>query len=270
MCSLIDKYYFLSTYKWFKSYTYKRKRLLNFIRKIRFVGRLGPWRNRVMKYLIRHSPNPVLSTNETTLFPDLSAEMIANAIKTSGYYSGIYLPEEYVNNIIENYEEKNVRKYNNPHKDWQVVEAIALDPKLVEVARRYLKVEPILYSTSIYRSLPVEDSQNLPQLNKREFHFDVGDFKDLSLFIYLTDVDFESGPHVLIENTHNKTFKQLLSPTINFEQAVKKYKARIKTITGKKGTMFFEDLRSYHQRSFGKKTRLVLTVNYTFHRQPPI
>ena len=57
-------------------------------------------------------------------------------------------------------------------------------------------------------------------------------------------------------------------PVLSYDEAVKRYGKRIKTITGRKGTVFFEDQTSYHQHSASKKPRLLLTISYLFHRKP--
>jgi hypothetical protein len=41
-----------------------------------------------------------------------------------------------------------------------------------------------------------------------DFHYDALDFKSLTVFIYLTDVDASCGPHVLIKNTHKTVSNQ--------------------------------------------------------------
>jgi hypothetical protein len=228
-----------------------------------------------MRALKRFSPNPPLPTENSTIFPSLDTRRAADQIETLGFYSGICLPEPYVDKIIEYCRTRRLKNYENPHLDCDAVDRIARDPKIVEIARRYLGVEPILYGTRMYWSIPKRVNKNCKEswasgLKRTDFHFDVGDFKSLSLFIYLTDVDLDSGPHILIEGTHRKTFKELLAPSISYTHAVKRFRQQIRVVMGRKGTIFFEDLNAYHQHSPGLKPRLVLTILYLFHRTPPI
>ncbi len=220
-----------------------------------------------MACIKKYAPNQSLPINENTLFPGLDVNHTADNITRLGYSLGTSLPEKQVNQILDYCRDKRLKSYENPHKDCALVNNIVHDHKIIEVARRYLQVEPILYKTRIYWSFPEHNHRPL-MLSPKEFHYDVGDFKSLALFIYLTDVDADCGPHVLIERTHHKTFAQLLSPCLSYKTAIKKYGEQIRVITGGKGTNFFEDMTCYHQHSYGVKPRLVLTASYAFHRKP--
>jgi hypothetical protein len=102
------------------------------------------------------------------------------------------------------------------------------------------------------------------------FHFDRFDFKSLTLFIYLTDVDASSGAHVVIEGTHtNKRFSDLCRNILSDRVAHQKFGDRIKVILGPKGTMLFEETSSYHKASYGKTDRLMLSIHYVLQRRPP-
>ena len=262
--------YYAKLYSGAKRYIRKHPRLVRLVRVVRYIGRLGPWRSLIMEYVQGYVPNPPLRTSENTLFPTLDTDHVVDKITRLGYSLGTSLPEEYVDNICDYCEDKEFATFNNPHRDCKLVNNIAYDRTIVEIVRRYLEAEPILYGTEIYWSRPKAYSKELQSLDvkRRDFHYDVGDFKSLTLFIYLTDVDFDCGPHVLIENTRVKTLKELLNPLISYEVAIKKYGSRIKIITGRRGTSFFEDLTNYHQRSIGQKPRVILTISYTFHRKP--
>ena len=90
---------------------------------------------------------------------------------------------------------------------------------MVDIARRYLGVEPVLWLTQLRWSFgdPVEQRRVLSSLHAEPvqydsdaFHYDTLDFKSLTIFIYLTDVGPDSGPHVVIENTHKtKSFGEI-------------------------------------------------------------
>src|SRR5262249_46725038 len=92
----------------------------------------------------------------------------------------------------------------------------------------------------------------------------------LTLFIYLTDSDMDSSPHVLIEKTHKrKTLKELWSRVLDDDVAKKKYDNRIRVIVGTKGTAFLEDTSCYHKVPNGTKERLMLSINYVLRRRMP-
>lgn len=260
--------YYAILYRTAKGFVCQHPRLLRFVRKARFIGRLGPWRNLIIGYLKRYTHNQPLPILKNTLFPELDIDHVADSISRLGCWYGEGLSETYVDDILEYYKNKNLKAYEDPHNECELVRNIVYDPKIVEIARRYLEAEPILYRSSIYRSKGAGIEVRSFNTKRKDFHYDVGDFKSLTIFIYLTDVDADCGPHVLIENTRMKTFNQLLNPSISYEVAIKQYEERIKVVTGRRGTIIFEDITTFHQHEVGQKPRLVLTISYMLHRRP--
>ena len=99
------------------------------------------------------------------------------------------------------------------------------------------------------------------------FIYEMGNVMSVAVFIHLSDVDEECGPHVMIKGTHkHKTLRQLLTNHISAEKAAAMYENRIEAILGPKGTGFFEDLSGYHHRGTGNKLRLILGIHDTMHR----
>ena len=108
------------------------------------------------------------------------------------------------------------------------------------------------------------------ETEKTFFHYDVGDFRSLVLFVYLTDVDEHCGPNIIIQGTHRKTpFRKVLTRYLSDEEAARQFAGNIRVICGKRGYGFFEDLTCYHKRSLGMQKRLMLTISYTLQRTPP-
>jgi hypothetical protein len=70
------------------------------------------------------------------------------------------------------------------------------DPDLIRLATQYLGCPPTISSLGVRWSLPgytgIVDTQC--------FHRDYDDWRFSKLFVYLTDVDAESGPHILSQN----------------------------------------------------------------------
>lgn len=177
---------------------------------------------------------------------------------------------------------RDVQGSNNiyhPHRMCDSIERIARDPAIVAVARDYLGIEPILYSSRLYYTAP---KRNTPQQRAARggggrvrlsypVHFDVADFKDLTLFIYLSDVDQDSSPHVVVENTHqHKTMREVLKGKLTEEQARRRFGSSVKTITGISGSCFFEDTSAYHMMSTGKQGRWMLLICYTIQLSPEL
>jgi hypothetical protein len=158
---------------------------------------------------------------------------------------------------------------------------IARNEKLVEIARQYLGAEPILWLTQLKWSFgdqaSKEERQGLLSSNNEPvqhdgdaFHYDTLDFKSLTIFIYLTDVDASCGPHVLIENTHNaKSFRDICQIILSDTAARQRFGDRIKVILGKKGTMLFEETSTFHKASRCQAKRLMLSIDYVLQRSPP-
>jgi len=263
------------------------------VRTLRLAILLGPLRSIAIRYYRWRNSNPPLPTEEKTIFPDLSVENTVASIRQDGVAPGLTLPSELVEEIRHycashpahiaidkmyhiDFEPisapaDGVRtfRYISPHKQCDAVRKLAFDPFLVEVAARYFGISPVMYDTHIYWSFPpVQDREDGPtQLPNEPFHYESGDFMSVVVFIYLSDVDEQCGPHVMIKGTHkHKTLRQLLINHLSTEKAVEIYRDRIKVILGPKGTGFFEDLAGYHQRSIGSKPRLILGIHYMIHR----
>jgi hypothetical protein len=160
------------------------------------------------------------------------------------------------------------------------VDCISRDAKILEIARRYLGGEPILWLTELAWWVPsLEDRANFLSSdyvkateNKYDhgFHYDIHDVKSLTLFVYLTDIDMDSCPHIVIEGTHKrKTFKELLGRNLDEKVAEKKFGNRVRVILGVKGTAFLEDTTSFHKVGDGTKSRLILMITYVLRRRVP-
>jgi len=74
---------------------------------------------------------------------------------------------------------------------------IANDPNVLKIVECYLGCIPTIYSIGIWHSFPCEN-YNITQT----FHRDYDDFRFCSLFVYLTDVDEQSGPHQYVKQSH--------------------------------------------------------------------
>ena len=125
------------------------------------------------------------------------------------------------------------------------------DPVFLEIAKKYLNTNPVLTSVNMWWStnyLKKADSEAAQM-----FHFDLDRIKWLKFFIYLTDVNINSGPHVYVSGTHKpfskpykfmlRGYKRILDEEINnsYEQS------RINTICGDKGTIIIGDTSCYHK-----------------------
>jgi len=158
------------------------------------------------------------------------------------------------------------------------VNRLCRNAKLVEIARQYLGAEPILWLTLLRWSFPLSDDRadfhpathrEPRQYNTHAFHYDILDFKSLTLFVYLTDVESASGAHIVVEGTHNKRWHELHHLMLDDRVVEEKFGERIHVIMGKKGTAFFEETSTYHKVEVCQSRRLILSIDYVLQRTPP-
>ena len=101
------------------------------------------------------------------------------------------------------------------------IKDIALSSLFLNIARDYIGKKEISVSGQCYISNPKSASEKEKQDNAQYFHYD-NDFKKfLKIFIYLSDVNFESGPHSFVQYSHNKKkFKHLISKRLNDSEII--------------------------------------------------
>ena len=102
------------------------------------------------------------------------------------------------------------------------------------------------------------------------FHFDLDRVSWLKVFIYLTDVGIENGPHCYIEGSHkvgSKPYELLKRGYVRIsDKEISHFygKSKIKLMTGKKGDIFIGNTKAWHKGTNLKQgNRLVLQLQYT-------
>ncbi|MCF8526183.1 MAG: phytanoyl-CoA dioxygenase family protein [Candidatus Nanopelagicales bacterium] len=80
------------------------------------------------------------------------------------------------------------------------VQEYLTDPVAAEIARQYLRQSVIMDSMAFWWTTPMRPED--ASLNAQQFHQDRDRLSFLKFFIYLTDVDSETGPHVYVQGTH--------------------------------------------------------------------
>jgi hypothetical protein len=240
---------------------------------------LGPFRQYAVRYHQRRKKNRPLQVDRRDLFPELDVKQVVTSLNEKGYANGVTLPTEYVTQIIQYCEKTRLTRYWNPHKECDAINRIARNEKIVEIARQYLGTEPILWLTLLRwsfgdaaqaRKLLSPKHEEPLQYDANAFHYDILDFKSVTLFIYLTDVDLFSGPHIVMGGTHaTKSFADICHRILSDAVAHQKFGDRAQMILGPKGTMFFEETSSYHKGSHCHTQRLLLSIDYVLQRRPP-
>jgi len=134
------------------------------------------------------------------------------------------------------------------------VAALMNDPVLVAIARDYLECEPILARCQIWASLALGDGRSSEVTHW--FHQDTGHPRFIKFFVYLTDVDADSGPHCVVPASHRPDlagWKLRRGPVrISDEQIERAYPGMARELVGSRGLVIAEDTRAFHK---GKQPR---------------
>ena len=129
--------------------------------------------------------------------------------------------------------------------------SLAFDPYIISTAARYLGCPPIHVQTNAWFSFPGATSKNNLSMNGQMFHQDKEFIKFFKVFIYISDVGFQQGPHCYVEGSHHDELHLKgvpLSDRVADKDIGKYYdKSRIKTAIGKAGTILFGDTSCVHK-----------------------
>jgi hypothetical protein len=130
-----------------------------------------------------------------------------------------------------------------------VVSALMNDPVLVAIARDYLRCEPILDTCRIWASPAFGDGPSVEIT--QGFHYDASHPGFIKFFVYLTDVDSDSGPHCVVPTSHRPDlagWKLRFGPRrISDGQIERAYPGMTRELVGPRGTVIAEDTRAFHK-----------------------
>ena len=161
--------------------------------------------------------------------------------------------------------------------DVKEVLPLILDTNLLCLVSNYLGAPARLQKFTLSWSNRGESSESL---NPQKFHRDRDDFKTLQLFIYLTNVNRDNGPHEYVPKTH--TF-EILKSSYNenivsngfnhkflsfneLKKALGQEKPKILTLTGPAGSAFLEDTGGFHRGTvphLDSSPRLMLGITWS-------
>ena len=146
---------------------------------------------------------------------------------------------------------------NNP-----LILKIANDPGVLKIAEEFLGSVPTISNINAWWSFgdkkQAEEAQN--------FHRDVDDYKFCKLFVYLTDVNENSGPHVYVKGSSKfsglkkirRYSDQEIIGTFGSDNIVK--------LIRPKGSCFIVDTYGFHKGLLPKTgKRLLLQFQYSLH-----
>lgn len=148
------------------------------------------------------------------------------------------------------------------------IKDIVSDPVILSIVSHYFRCSAELKDLSFWHSFPTITGQ--PETDAAQlFHYDLDEFKWLKLFIFLTDVNLNTGPHVYIPGTHKTGSmpKELLEfgyariPDHVMEMFFPSNTWR--SIVCSAGTIVIADTRCYHKGSpLLEGTRSLLSTEF--------
>jgi len=146
------------------------------------------------------------------------------------------------------------------------VRALILERDPVDIVGRYLGVEPMIMSLVLWKSYAwgVADSSSAQQ-----FHYDYDRASFLKMFVYLSDVGPDNGPHTYVRGSHLRKPTELLDGRRLTDEEVERHFPRDswETICGPKGTVFFADTQGFHKgERVAEGSRSMLQICYASDR----
>lgn len=145
------------------------------------------------------------------------------------------------------------------------IKEFATSEFLMNIAKNYIKSKKISISGQCYISHPVQISETEKKDNAQYFHYD-NDFKKFfKVFIYLSNVSHNAGPHSFVAKTNTKkTFKHIVAERIDDREVINFYdKENIKVFDGKEGNIIVEDTFGLHKGSSPiNQSRVMLILIY--------
>jgi len=262
------------------------------------AGRFGIFR--AMAVYLAKTPNlhNYQSKAHLSYFQNLDPKEAAEVLKKDALYPGIYIPNILFKEIVdfaysnpcygnldpklgflysekETFETKSnpffTAQYFNTKQLCPTIQKLANDPKLLEIAARYLGAEPVFTGSRLWWNFVVDD--DIPYDSNKTitfFHYDLDDYASLRFFFYLTDVGNEGGGHVMVRGSHiRKNFLHRILPVKRrSDKDILDYygQENVTMVSGPAGFGFAEDLFCYHKATRPtQKDRLVLQIQFAVY-----
>lgn len=180
---------------------------------------------------------------------------------------------------IQNLTKNSVSKKINGNTAWatnqqdilklEEVQKIAFDENLLNLVGDFLGSEPILCQTNCWWSVANSTHRSNLSTNAQLFHQDTEYLKFVKVFIYLTDVNKDNGPHQYVQGTSKIAQSELgkdYKPSNRVEDKTVNEifgEENVLTFTGQKGSVIIEDTFGLHKGTPVKEgSRLLLQLEY--------
>lgn len=256
-------------------------------------GRINLIRNLVK--IFYSAPDLNQYREEESIFKEIEVNQVVESLRRNGYYQGINLPPDYLDEIINlahsiriqarntdlsfMYSGKNKLEtktsntfvhgfYPDVSSSFPSIAKLKNDPKLLKIAAQYLSCKPFHVRTDLSWCFVAEQSLYEQKGDAQIlFHYDLDDYHTLKFFFYITDVNFFSGCHICVRGTHIK--KKLIHQFSlmigrSDPEIVKCYgQDNLVTICGEPGSGFAEDPFCFHRGTPPRdRDRLMLQIEF--------
>jgi hypothetical protein len=156
------------------------------------------------------------------------------------------------------------------HRPADIIQApwlleVANSPRMLDIASAYLECKPTIGYMACWWSYPT----NIGPQQAEKCHRDVDDWRFVKLFLYLTDVGPDSGPHVYVRGSANDPRLVELRRFEDQEVIDTFGTDNILTMTGEAGEGFFENTFGIHKgQPVEQGERLIFQVVYSLNPLP--
>jgi hypothetical protein len=242
-------------------------------------------------------PRAAAPDRPSALFPGVPTDAAVAALDGDGLWCGLNLPPSVVGDIrafanatpcYGNFDRKLtflasehaaaeqrygcgliVGQYLDDVERCDAIRKLRADPTLWRIAAAYLRCDPIVITTRLWWSFPSACGapRDFHMAGQERFHFDLDDWRSVKFFFYLSDVDDDTGPHVMLRGSHRfHTLAHQLSPMVGKteDEVVTAYgRDRLTTVRGPAGLGFAEDPFAFHMgRAPRRAPRLMAEVEF--------
>ena len=171
---------------------------------------------------------------------------------------------------LPNSQDRNPESHIAHHHALDVVTApylleIANNPHILDIASAFLGCKPTLGYLAVWWSYHTENGAQ----HAEQFHRDVDDWRFLKLFIYITDVDAQSGPHIYVANSSISEKLREIRRFDDVEVAALFGQNNVMQLTGQAGKAFLEDTFGIHKgQPVQLGNRLIFQAVYSMFQLP--
>lgn len=134
-----------------------------------------------------------------------------------------------------------------------LLQALVADPIAIDIAQRVLECCPVQTQVSAWLSIGSTMDERTLSRAAQQFHQDKDFVKFLKCFVYLLDVEDDTGPHVYVAGSH-RDYQEVLGDEAQFGRRyndamiAERFGAdRFRPLTGPRGSVIFVDTSGYHK-----------------------